>query len=143
METPNKMIGGIAGMAQPNQMQLNQYPNQNALGALGPQIPGIVGQNIPGTTNNVMSNQSGVSAPIGAPIMQLDPTKTYAAETAKMMTLTPPVEKVKEVKEEVLPAVDLGIINSKKKTLKTLAVETAKFGAALMQPPKKLKNLHK
>jgi hypothetical protein len=139
METPNKMIGGIAGMAQPNQMQLNQYPNQNALGALGPQIPGIVGQNIPGTTNNVMSNQAGVSAPI----MQLDPTKTYAAEMAKMMTLTPPVEKVKEVKEEVLPAVDLGIINSKKKTLKTLAAETAKFGAALMQPPKKLKNLNK
>jgi len=72
METPNKMIGGIAGamaqqtgalsgmaqpnQMQPNQMQLNQYPNQNALGALGPQIPGIVGQNIPGTTNNVMSN---------------------------------------------------------------------------------------
>ena len=123
METPNKMIGGIAGMAQPNQMQLNQYPNQNALGALGPKIPGIVGQNIPGTTNNVMSNQAGVSAPI----MQLDPTKTHAAETAKMMTLKPPVEKPKEDK--------------KKTTLKSVAVETAKM-MALVKPPKTFKNLN-
>ena len=123
METPNKMIGGIAGMAQPNQMQLNQYPNQNALGALGPKIPGIVGQNIPGTTNNVMSNQAGVSAPI----MQLDPTKTHAAETAKMMTLKPPVEKPKEDK--------------KKTTLKTVAVEAAKM-MAFVKPPKTFKNLN-
>ena len=83
METPNKMIGGIAGMAQPNQMQLNQYPNQNALGALGPQIPGIVGQNIPGTTNNVMSNQAGVSAPIGAPIMQQKNGATQLRKTKR------------------------------------------------------------
>jgi len=138
METPNKMIGGIAGMAQPNQMQLNQYPNQNALGALGPKIPGIVGQNIPGTTNNVMSNQAGVSAPI----MQLDPTKTHAAETAKMMTLKPPVEKVYD--GGVLPAVEIvekPKEDKKKTTLKTVAVEAAKM-MAFVKPPKTFKNLN-
>ena len=119
METPNKMIGGIAGMAQPNQMQLNQYPNQNALGALGPKIPGIVGQNIPGTTNNVMSNQAGVSAPIGAPIMQ---KKTEPSSEEK-----PKEEKPKEDK--------------KKTTLKTVAVETAKM-MAFVKPPKTFKNLN-
>ena len=109
METPNKMIGGIAGMAQPNQMQLNQYPNQNALGALGPQIPGIVGQNIPGTTNNVMSNQAGVSAPImqkkTEPSSEEKPKedkkkttlKTVAVETAKMMALGKPPKTFKNL----------------------------------------------
>tara|TARA_B110000879_G_scaffold69625_1_gene97334 strand:- start:756 stop:1118 length:363 start_codon:yes stop_codon:yes gene_type:complete len=119
METPNKMIGGIAGMAQPNQMQLNQYPNQNALGALGPQIPGIVGQNIPGTTNNVMSNQAGVSAPIGAPIMQ---KKTEPSSEEK-----PKEEKPKEDKI--------------KTTLKTVAAETAKM-MTLGKMPKTFKNLN-
>ena len=114
METPNKMIGGIAGMAQPNQMQLNQYPNQNALGALGPKIPGIVGQNIPGTTNNVMSNQAGVSAPT----MQ----KTEPSSEEK-----PKEEKPKEDK--------------KKTTLKTVAVEAAKM-MAFVKPPKTFKNLN-
>ena len=114
METPNKMIGGIAGMAQPNQMQLNQYPNQNALGALGPKIPGIVGQNIPGTTNNVMSNQAGVSAPT----MQ----KTEPSSEEK-----PKEEKPKE--------------NKKKTTLKTVAVETAKM-MGFVKPPKTFKNLN-
>ena len=79
METPNKMIGGIAGaMAQQtgaidqitgmptqlNQMAPNPYPNQNALGALGPKIPSIAGQNIPGTTNNIMP-QTGARGPLG------------------------------------------------------------------------------
>ena len=79
METPNKMIGGIAGaMAQQtgaidqitgmptqlNQMALNPYPNQNALGALGPKIPSIAGQNISGTTNNIMP-QTGARGPLG------------------------------------------------------------------------------
>ena len=47
METPNKMIGG---MAQPGQMQQNPYPNQNALGSAQSQIiPNAYGQQIPGT----------------------------------------------------------------------------------------------
>ena len=47
METPNKMIGG---MAQPGQMQQNPYPNQNALGSAQSQIiPNAYGQQMPGT----------------------------------------------------------------------------------------------
>jgi hypothetical protein len=81
-----------------------------------------------------MSNQAGVSAPI----MQLDPTKTHAAETAKMMTLKPPVEKVYD--GGVLPAVEI-VEKSKKKPLKTVAVEIAKM-MALVKPPKTFKNLN-
>mgnify|MGYP003678580810 FL=1 len=47
----------MTGMLNPNQMQLNPYPNQNALGqAQASTIPGMMGQNIPGTINNVMPN---------------------------------------------------------------------------------------
>ncbi|MDC3219995.1 hypothetical protein OAU00_02805 [Saprospiraceae bacterium] len=74
METPNKMIGGIAGaMAQQpgvlgGTANLGVQPQQGAA-SVGTQQPpsvfnnnsmlagqGIFGQNIPGTTNNVMSN---------------------------------------------------------------------------------------
>ena len=80
MGTPNKMIGGIAGaMAQQtgaidqttgmstqlNQLTPNPYPNQNALGpAQASTIPGMMGQNIPGTINNVMP-QTGARGPLG------------------------------------------------------------------------------
>ena len=78
--SPTKMIGGIAGaMAQQtgaidqttgmstqlNQLTPNPYPNQNALGpAQASTIPGMMGQNIPGTINNVMP-QAGARGPLG------------------------------------------------------------------------------
>ena len=72
METPNKMIGGIAGaMAQQtgaidqttgmstqlNQMAPNPYPNQNALGGLQAQLPNIVGQTALGQYDKIMPNK--------------------------------------------------------------------------------------
>tara|TARA_B110000114_G_scaffold177299_1_gene208922 strand:- start:460 stop:681 length:222 start_codon:yes stop_codon:yes gene_type:complete len=72
METPNKMIGGIAGaMAQQtgaidqttgmptqlNQMAQNPYPNQNALGGLQAQLPNIVGQTALGQYDKIMPNK--------------------------------------------------------------------------------------
>ena len=79
-ESPTKMIGGVAGaMAQQtgaidqttgmstqlNQLTPNPYPNQNALGpAQASTIPGMMGQNIPGTVNNVMP-QTGARGPLG------------------------------------------------------------------------------
>jgi len=44
---------------QSGEMELNPYTNQNALGALGPKIPSIAGQNMPGTTNNIMPQTGG------------------------------------------------------------------------------------
>ena len=44
---------------QSGEMELNPYTNQNALGALGPKIPSIAGQNILGTTNNIMPQTGG------------------------------------------------------------------------------------
>ena len=49
---------------QSGEMELNPYTNQNTLGALGPKIPSIAGQNIPGTTSNIMS-QTGARGPLG------------------------------------------------------------------------------
>ena len=70
--SPTKMIGGIAGaMAQQtgaidqtigmptqlNQMPLNPYPNQNALGGLQAKLPGIVGQTALGQYDKIMPNK--------------------------------------------------------------------------------------
>ena len=72
METPNKMIGGIAGamaqqtgaidqttgmLTQLNQMAPNPYPNQNALGGLQAQLPNIVGQTALGQYDKIMPNK--------------------------------------------------------------------------------------
>ncbi len=53
----------MTGMIQPNQIAPTAI-NPNALGSMQAQIPGIVGQSIPGSYDKVMPNQTGLAAPL-------------------------------------------------------------------------------
>jgi hypothetical protein len=87
METPNKMIGGIAGtMAQQPgvlggttnlgaPVQTNQMPqsliNPTALGGMQPQMPNIFGQPQPGVSYNNLMPQAGATGPLN---QNIDPS---------------------------------------------------------------------
>jgi hypothetical protein len=77
---------------QSGEMELNPYTNQNALGALGPKIPSIAGQNMPGTTNNIMP-QTGDRGPLAMHTPEHKKTKLIS-----MLARTPKKVKLMQVK---------------------------------------------